>query len=95
MVGDIFDGRGGADTVIIKGTNKPIVYIDNPGDKIIRSAQGWGAEEIRSTISYTLEEPDYSLSGPNVDSVANRLVLLGDSAIKAVRRTNHRAVRRI
>ena len=77
--GDVLDGRSGADTMIIKGVDTPIVYIDNPGDKIL----GGTAYEIRSYIDYFLPEPlRYTANNqPIVDSVTNRLVLLGSSAI--------------
>jgi Ca2+-binding RTX toxin-like protein len=77
--GDILDGRGGADTMIIKNGDKPIVYIDNPGDTII----GGGAYEIRSYIDYSLSEPLRYTSNNQyiVTSVAERLVLLGSNAI--------------
>ena len=65
LQGDILDGGAGADTVIISGTDKPIVYIDNPGDQIIGTVY-----EIRSNIHYVLSS-----------SVANRLVLVGDSTV--------------
>jgi Ca2+-binding RTX toxin-like protein len=67
VAGDILDGRGGADTVIIRGYDEPIVYIDNPGDIVIGKAF-----EIRSSI-------DHDLSG----STTGRLVLIGDSPINA------------
>ena len=75
--GDILDGRGGADTVIIRGDDKPIVYIDNPGDRVIG-----GAYEIRSTVDVVLPEPAlYGGGGYIPESVTNRLVLLGSSPI--------------
>ena len=67
VVGDILDGRGGADTVIIRNFDEPVVYIDNPGDIVIGKAF-----EIRSSI-------DHDLSG----SATRRLVLIGDSPINA------------
>ncbi len=48
--GDILDGREGADTMIIKEWwDEVIVYVDNPGDKIVGDPI-----EIRSYIDYTL-----------------------------------------
>ncbi len=84
--GDVLDGRGGADTMIIKGGDTPIVYIDNPGDKIM----GGTAYEIRSYIDYFLPEPlRYAANNlPIVDSVTNRLVLLGSSAISGTGNAN-------
>ncbi|MCQ8102681.1 hypothetical protein NP590_01080 [Methylomonas sp. SURF-2] len=78
VTGDILDGRGGADTYIVKGWDRPIVYIDNIGDTVIGAPY-----EVRSYIDYALQEPSRYTSDNSYipDSVANRLVLLGDTAI--------------
>lgn len=78
---NVLDGRGGADTMVVKGWDNVIVYIDNPGDKIIAERQG--PYEIRSYIDYVLSAPArYAANNQYIqDSVANRLVLLGENAI--------------
>ncbi len=83
--GAILDGKGGADTMVINGLDGVTVYVDNPGDRIV-VAGGKGPTEIRSSVSYTLEEPTRFLSDNayNASSVGNRLILIGDGAISAV-----------
>lgn len=85
------DGKGGADTMVISTTidNNVIVYIDNPGDRIVRNTyamtQGDGAYLISSCIDYSLSAPLYNLYD-NVyinGSVGNRLFLTGTNAINS------------
>ena len=84
FIGDYLDGRGGADTMIILGNDKPTVFIDNPGDRVVGAAY-----EIRSTIDYVLPEPlRYATGGYIADSVTNRLVLLGSDAISGTGNAN-------
>lgn len=77
MIGqDILDGRAGADTMIASG-GAAVIFVDNPGDRVI--GQGY---EIRSSIDYTLSEPDYTtLGAPISNSVTNRLALIGSDAV--------------
>ena len=81
---EIVDGRGGADTVIVQGDDRPIIFIDNPGDRIILNGS-MSAFEIRSTVSYTLIEPSYfpypNENIPRPESATGRLALLGSDAI--------------
>ncbi|WP_020484135.1 beta strand repeat-containing protein [Methylomonas sp. MK1] len=79
--GDVFDGRAGADTVIVKGNDAPIVFIDNIGDKIVGVAY-----EIRSSIDYSLAQPAVNVNTgqPVPTSTSNRLVLVGADAISGV-----------
>lgn len=84
FTGDYLDGRGGADTMIILGNDKPTVFIDNPGDRVVGAAY-----EIRSSIDYVLPEPSrYAAGGYITDSVTNRLVLLGSDAISGTGNAN-------
>ena len=82
-VGDILDGGIGADTVIIQGSDKPIVYVDNPGDLVIGAAY-----EIRSTTNYVLKAKGrLVLLGNNPISgtgSAQDDVLIGNNAINTL-----------
>ncbi len=82
--GNVLDGRGGADTMVVNWSDKVTVYVDNPGDKIISVSKP--PYEIRSTIDYALAEPRrYAWDNQYIaDSVANRLVLLGSNPINGV-----------
>ena len=82
--GNVLDGRGGADTMVVNGADKVTVYVDDPGDKIVSVSKP--PYEIRSTIDYALAEPRrYAWDNQYIaDSVANRLVLLGSNPINGV-----------
>ncbi|WP_324779516.1 calcium-binding protein [Thiobacillus sedimenti] len=79
--GNVLDGRGGADTMVVNGSDRVTVYVDNPGDKIVSVSKG--PYEIRSAIDYALADPQRYTSNNQyiADSVANRLVLIGTGAI--------------
>ncbi len=82
--GTVLDGKAGADTMIINGSDHVTVYIDNPEDRIVSISQG--PDEIRSSVSYALTEPIRYLSDNsyNVSSVGNRLILVGSDAINGL-----------
>ena len=79
--GNVLDGRGGADTMVVNGSDKVTVYVDDPGDKIVSVSKG--PYEIRSTIDFALAEPQRYVANNQyiTDSVANRLILIGSGAI--------------
>ncbi len=82
------DGKAGADTMVINGSDTAIVYVDNPGDKIftgyepgIFSPYHNGAYIITSSIDYSLDQQLYNTNNDRFQSnVSDRLVLNGTNA---------------
>ncbi|WP_417585648.1 calcium-binding protein [Pelagibacterium sp.] len=51
---DRLDGGLGADTMVARGRDSVIFYVDNPGDVVVASAYGNRYDSVRSTIDYRL-----------------------------------------
>lgn len=65
---DTLDGGAGADTMIARGMDSVVYYVDNPGDVVVASSLGGKADEVRSTIDYVL------------GSYVENLTLIGNAA---------------
>ncbi len=68
--GDVLDGRAGADTMIAKGWDSVVFYVDDPGDRVIASPTGQLSDEVRSYVDCTLP------------AHVEKLTLLGSAAIQ-------------
>ncbi|NOU20447.1 MAG: hypothetical protein HOO93_01425, partial [Methyloglobulus sp.] len=78
------DGKAGADTMVINGSDTAIVYIDNPGDKIV-SGYNLGAYIIYSSIDYSLTQSLYNTSNILLNAhISDILVLNGNNAISGI-----------
>ncbi|MCB1378823.1 MAG: M10 family metallopeptidase C-terminal domain-containing protein, partial [Alphaproteobacteria bacterium] len=80
---NVLDGKAGADTMIGQGGND-IYLVDNAGDSVIELA-GQGFDEVRSTVSFRLDEEIEALKlmgSAKIDGVGNRLAntLTGNAA---------------
>jgi len=81
---NVLDGRAGADTMVINGSDKVTVYVDNPGDKIIGIA-----DAIWSSIDYVLAQAKLFPNSTVYDtfSATKKLTLFGSSAISGTGNT--------
>ena len=72
---DTLDGGLGADTMIARGMDSAVYFVDNPGDVVVASSSGGKSDEVRSAIDYKLGDyvENLTLIGSAVYGTGNAL----------------------